>query len=73
MGTDIDFLMLHGKTKPSRVTQKVREEDESIWSNLKQYNCGHLYLDVLVSDFSNPVWHKNIQFDSIITDRKYSN
>lgn len=24
MGTDIDYLMLHGKTKPSRVTQKVK-------------------------------------------------
>lgn len=23
MGTDIDYLMLHGKTKPSRVKQKV--------------------------------------------------
>lgn len=23
MGTDIDYLMLHGKTKPTRVSQKV--------------------------------------------------
>lgn len=23
MGTDIDYLMLHGKTKPTRIRQKV--------------------------------------------------
>lgn len=49
---------------------QVRDEDESILSNLKQYNCDQHYVDVLVSDFSNSIWHKNIQFDSIITDRK---
>ncbi|XP_031619867.1 tRNA (guanine(10)-N2)-methyltransferase homolog [Contarinia nasturtii] len=72
MGTDIDYLMLHGKTKPSRVSQKTRDEDESILANLKQYNCDHLYLDVLVSDFSNSIWHdKIVQLDSIITDPPY--
>lgn len=49
---------------------QVRDEDESILSNLKQYDCDQHYVDVLVSDFSNSIWHKNIQFDSIITDRK---
>lgn len=24
VGTDIDFLMLHGKSRPSRIKQKVR-------------------------------------------------
>lgn len=24
LGTDIDFLMLHGRTRPSRISQKVR-------------------------------------------------
>lgn len=23
LGTDIDFLMLHGRTRPTRITQKV--------------------------------------------------
>lgn len=29
MGTDIDYLMLHGKTKPTRVKQKVTLASES--------------------------------------------
>lgn len=71
LGSDIDFLMLHGKTRPSRISQKVRETDESVLANLKQYNLSHLYLDVLISDFSNSVWSSNIYFDAIITDREY--
>lgn len=30
MGTDIDYLMLHGKTKPTRVKQKVTVVSDSI-------------------------------------------
>lgn len=51
---------------------QVREQDECILANLKQYNCDKSYVDVLVSDFSNSIWHKNIQFDRIITDRKWN-
>lgn len=51
---------------------QVRAEDESILANLKQYNCASLYIDVAVSDFSCSIWHSNIKFDSIITDRKFS-
>lgn len=54
------------------VFTQVREKDECILANLKQYNCDKSYVDVLVSDFSNSIWHKNIQFDRIITDRKWS-
>ena len=36
MGSDIDYLMIHGKTKPSRIAQTVRDENESIRENLKQ-------------------------------------
>lgn len=71
MGADIDYLMLHAKTKPSRVRQKVRGTDESIKANLIQYNLEHLYLDVFVGDFTNCPLSDSIQFDSIITDRKY--
>lgn len=70
MGSDIDYLMLHAKTKPSRVQQKVREKDESIKANMIQYNLQHLYLDVFVADFSNCPLNDSIRFDSIITDRK---
>lgn len=71
IGSDIDYLMLHGKTKPTRVKQKVREKDESIKANLIQYGLEHLYLDVFVGDFSNCPFSDAIQFDSIITDREY--
>lgn len=70
MGTDIDYMMLHAKNRPSRITQKVREKDESIRANLVQYNCEKQYLDVLVSDFSSTIFKDGIVFDSIITDRK---
>lgn len=69
MGTDIDYMMLHARTRPSRITQKVREKDESIRANLRQYNCEQLYADVCVSDFSRDIWRNELQFDSIITDR----
>jgi tRNA (guanine10-N2)-methyltransferase len=70
-GSDLDRQMLHGKSKPTRVHQKVRASDESIMANLKQYNCEQLYVDILVSDFSLPIWHDNLQFDAIITDPPY--
>ncbi|CAO1429010.1 unnamed protein product [Diamesa serratosioi] len=71
IGSDIDFLMLHGKTKPSRISQKVRALDESIVANMQQYQLEHLYLDVFVSDFSNCPVTDAIIFDSIITDPPY--
>jgi len=46
------------------------EKDESIRANLKQYGCADRYVDVVVADFSNRLWHPRISFDSIITDRK---
>lgn len=69
-GTDIDFLMLHAKTRPSRISQRKRERDESVLANLRQYELEHKYLDLVVTDFSQPLWKENWQFDAIITDRK---
>ncbi|TMW53475.1 hypothetical protein DOY81_001473 [Sarcophaga bullata] len=71
LGSDIDFMMLHARARPSRITQKVREKDESIRANLKQYNCAQYYMDVVVADFSNPLWSDRLQLDSIITDPPY--
>ncbi|XP_063705779.1 tRNA (guanine(10)-N2)-methyltransferase homolog [Culicoides brevitarsis] len=71
MGTDIDFLMLHGRTKPSRKYCKERKSDESILANLKQYNCEKLYVDALVADFSAEIWSDKLEFDSIICDPPY--
>lgn len=64
-------MMLHGRSRPSRITQKVREIDERVRANLEQYGCGDRYIDVIISDFSNPLWREGVVFDSIITDRKY--
>lgn len=71
IGTDINYLMLHGKTKPSRIKQKVRELNESIKANMEQYKIGHRYLDVLVNDFSCSFWRDDVKFDAIITDPPY--
>lgn len=71
LGADIDFMMLHARCRPSRITQKTREKDESIKANLKQYGCDQQYVDVVVADFSKPLWRDSLQFDCIITDRKY--
>lgn len=71
IGSDIDFLMLHGRTKPSRITDKVRAKDESVKANMEQYKLSHLFLDVFVGDFATCPLADNIKFDAIITDRKY--
>ncbi|GFU47395.1 hypothetical protein NPIL_82442 [Nephila pilipes] len=71
LGTDIDYLMLHGKDKPSRLNQKRREPDECILTNMKQYGYESQYLDVLVSDTALPMWRCQSFFDAIITDPPY--
>ncbi|VVD00129.1 unnamed protein product [Leptidea sinapis] len=70
-GSDIDFMMLHARTRPTRVGQKVRQKEESIKANMKQYGIESHYLDVLVSDFSLPLWRNDLKFDAIITDPPY--
>lgn len=71
LGTDIDYLMLHARTRPSRISQKKREKDESVLANMQQYNLESQYLDVLVQDFATNFWRDNLKFDSIITDPPY--
>ncbi|KAL0881365.1 hypothetical protein ABMA27_001242 [Loxostege sticticalis] len=70
-GSDIDFMMIHARTRPTRVGQKARTKEESIRGNMKQYGTSSRYLDVLVSDFSLPMWREDLKFDSIITDPPY--
>lgn len=57
--------------KASRKNQKWRGPDENIRANLRQYGAESLYVDVMVSDASKPVWRKNAQFDAIVTDRTF--
>ncbi|CAG9859883.1 unnamed protein product [Phyllotreta striolata] len=71
LGTDIDYLMLHGRTRPTRIKQTIREKDESVKANMEQYDLSHRYLDVLVNDFSASFWRNDFKFDAIITDPPY--
>lgn len=71
VGTDIDYLMLHGKAKPTRYKQNKREPDESIRANLRQYGMETQYLDAIVGDAALPLWRTGIQFDAIVTDPPY--
>ncbi|XP_041758389.1 tRNA (guanine(10)-N2)-methyltransferase homolog [Coregonus clupeaformis] len=70
-GTDIDYNTIHGIGKASRKNQKWRGPDENIRANLRQYGSEKLYVDVLVSDASKPIWRDGVLFDVIITDPPY--
>lgn len=74
MGADIDYLLIHGLTKPSRAGVKRRDADESILANLRQYGLDNKYIDIVIADSSQPIWRSTqpvIQFDAIITDPPY--
>ena len=71
LGTDIDFLMVHARTRPSRQGMKKRAVDESMRSNFEQYGLQDRYLDVLVSDSSKPVWSRRGVLDAVIADPPY--
>ncbi|CAG0882638.1 unnamed protein product [Darwinula stevensoni] len=71
LGTDIDYLTLHGKTKPTRYNQEFRAPDESVEANMKQYGLWNRYLDVVVSDAALPIWRRNLRLDAIVTDPPY--
>lgn len=70
-GTDIDYPLLHGMIKPTRVGAKKREDDESVQGNLKQYGLESRYLNVIAGDSSLQLFRNNIEFDAIITDPPY--
>ncbi|XP_063540773.1 tRNA (guanine(10)-N2)-methyltransferase homolog [Cydia strobilella] len=70
-GTDIDYLMLHARTRPTRVGEKVRKKEESIRANMQQYGIGARFLDVVVSDSSRPLWHPGWSVDAVISDPPY--
>ncbi|XP_018015888.1 tRNA (guanine(10)-N2)-methyltransferase homolog [Hyalella azteca] len=71
LGSDIDFLTLHARTKPTRVKQKERSAHESILSNLSQYGLQGRYLDVAVVDCARTSWRRAPVLDAIITDPPY--
>ncbi|XP_062592085.1 tRNA (guanine(10)-N2)-methyltransferase homolog [Saccostrea cucullata] len=72
MGTDINYLLLHAKAKPSRSNQKERSPNESIRNNLAEYGLESYYCDILVADASkHAMWRQPEIFDAIITDPPY--
>ncbi|XP_050040715.1 tRNA (guanine(10)-N(2))-methyltransferase homolog [Dermacentor andersoni] len=71
LGTDLDYLLLHGKAKPSRCNEKQRADDESVQANLQQYGCEQCFVDVVVADASLPLWRAEMRLDAIITDPPY--
>lgn len=71
LGADIDWMLLHGKSKPTRHTDKKRRDEEGVRANLKQYDLENQYIDVMVSDISRQPLREDFQVDSIITDPPY--
>lgn len=70
-GSDIDWQLLHGKSRPSRKGDKQRADDECVRINFKQYDMSDAYLDVLVSDVSRRPFRQDFKFDAIVTDPPY--
>ncbi|XP_003366416.1 tRNA guanosine-2'-O-methyltransferase TRM11-like protein, partial [Trichinella spiralis] len=72
VGVEIDYNVLHGKSKPSRCTASARHPDECIRANFKQYGLEAKYVDVLVADSSkSSIWTSHARFDCILTDPPY--
>ena len=70
-GTDIDYKLLHGLSRPTRAYVKQREENETIFENLKQYSLQDKYIDVVAGDSSNMSFHEKLVLDAIICDPPY--
>jgi len=72
MGTDIDYMLLHARAKPSRAKQKQRSKDEGIYQNLRQYGLEGRYIDAFVADASrHRLWRQGCRFSAIVTDPPY--
>ena len=73
MGSDIDFLMVHARTRPSRVNEKKRRKNESILGNFKEHGLQNRYVGVLVADNFRPPYKSNLKpvFQAIVCDPPY--
>lgn len=71
LGTDIDYMLLHGKAKPSRCNVTRREDDESVRANLRQYGVESRFGDVVIADSALPLWREAVRFNAIVTDPPY--
>ena len=71
IGSDIDYKLLMGMSRPTRPNVKKREPDETIRDNLLQYRLDGKYIDILLSDASQAVIRPNGLIDCIICDPPY--
>lgn len=71
VGTDIDFKLLYGLSKPTRAGCKERDDDESVEANLRQYDLGSKYVDIILSDASIPLFRQQFKWDAVICDPPY--
>jgi len=71
LGSDIDILTVHARTKPTRAHEKARADGESIGSNMRQYGLGGRHVDVAVVDCASSAWRPMALLDAIITDPPY--
>lgn len=70
-GSDIDYKLLHGLSKPTKHGVKERQPDENVFNNLKQYGLESRYIDVFLCDASKPMLRSGLKFDSILCDPPY--
>jgi tRNA (guanine10-N2)-methyltransferase len=70
-GSDIDYKLLHGLSRPSRPNVKKREADETVFGNLTQYSMSSHFGDVVLADASRPVFRDSFKFDAVICDPPY--
>ena len=72
-GSDIDFMMLHARTRPSRVNEKERKKNESILGNFEQQGLESRFLGVQVSDNFRPPYKADMGpiFQAIVCDPPY--
>lgn len=71
IGSDIDWQLLHGKSRPTRKGDTVRQAGESVRANLVQYNLQDRYIDVMVSDITRYPLKESLEINSIISDPPY--
>ena len=70
-GSDIDYKLVHGLSRPTRPFVLKRSPGENLLGNLNQYNLSSAYGDVVLADASRPVFWPSFHFDAILCDPPY--
>lgn len=70
-GSDIDYKLIYGLSRPTRPNVKKRDVDENVLGNLIQYSMSSRFGDVILADASRPIYRESFKFDSIICDPPY--